>query len=398
MKPTELLVIILAGPGLVCAQDEPVFASERKQLKVFEQASEVAKESAGLDNELQPLDKLAQYYEAPDVKVEVPIGFPDQKQLDELQKGASVGIYSSPAYMELVNRLARKGSRGRSYGMNAYDVDEGEFIDCVAVGSRRAGFFASGVMLRGGVVLTAAHIWSSKESTPDRIWIGTVTRDAIQYQYRPNPTRKNPDRVPAVEAEGRELKISRILRHPDYEYYLDNAGHPLGNDLMLLEIAMEDRHKIKNHIELVSKSESQILQGGQYETVKLVGFGNNFEFDGALYGMGVKRSVATPFLWTPDLQTWKQLYRQDGDMEPREFAAASKMDRSDSCEGDSGGPVYIAEKSGSFRLVGIVSRGLTNTCGDGCIYSFVPFYEDWILGAKNSDSWITVKENGNRPP
>ncbi len=43
----------------------------------------------------------------------------------------------------------------------------------------------------------------------------------------------------------------------------------------------------------------------------------------------------------------------------------------DACRADSGGPVYIRDATGALILIGIASRGLTPTSGDGGIYTRV---------------------------
>ena len=65
----------------------------------------------------------------------------------------------------------------------------------------------------------------------------------------------------------------------------------------------------------------------------------------------------------------------------REFLAGSDTD-SDTCPGDSGGPVYV-ELDGKTWLVGATSRGRddfeTWDCGKGGIYTLLSSYQDWIL-------------------
>jgi len=50
----------------------------------------------------------------------------------------------------------------------------------------------------------------------------------------------------------------------------------------------------------------------------------------------------------------------------------------DACYADSGGPVYIRDKSGSLILIGITSRGLSPLSGDGGIYTRVDTQREWI--------------------
>lgn len=57
----------------------------------------------------------------------------------------------------------------------------------------------------------------------------------------------------------------------------------------------------------------------------------------------------------------------------------------DSCNGDSGGPLYYTDDSGEIFLVGITSRGAedsTQACGDGGIYTLAFAYPDLLAGAE----------------
>ena len=63
-----------------------------------------------------------------------------------------------------------------------------------------------------------------------------------------------------------------------------------------------------------------------------------------------------------------------------------KVNRSDTCRGDSGGPVFLVEKSG-YTLIGVTSRQLNNDfdnplghCGGGGIYV--------VLGRNSVHDWL----------
>jgi hypothetical protein len=72
----------------------------------------------------------------------------------------------------------------------------------------------------------------------------------------------------------------------------------------------------------------------------------------------------------------------------REIVLLDQRGTVDSCNGDSGGPVFIREASPGtgFRLMGITSRSASRqvTCGAGGVYTLVPTNNDrvynWLTG------------------
>lgn len=59
----------------------------------------------------------------------------------------------------------------------------------------------------------------------------------------------------------------------------------------------------------------------------------------------------------------------------------------DACLGDSGGPVYKKLMDGSWRVLGIASRGLARDCGIGSYYSLVYDSFCWILQSSGISLW-----------
>jgi len=368
--------------------EEKILPRQIQSIAFAEISSQISELSE--DSQLRPAKALAALYEQRTDGIEVPIGFVDRLQIDRANKG-ELGIYGSERYLKLLDELAKKGSRGRAWGDAAFKVDQSDFLGCVAVGNSRVGYFASGIILRKNLVVTAAHIWKNKDFTPDSIWIGRTTSNAGIFL---NPTSRE-----KIIEEGISVKVSRILRHPEYKYNGKDFSDPLANDLMLLEISPDDASKVEIHSEIIDVTKIDLLGKDPFKVIRIVGFGNNEyrEFDRNYYGFGVKRSVSIPFLWPPDPEINGRGYNQPEDLLPREFAASSKMDRSDVCKGDSGGPAYVADESGKFFLVGMTSRGLNYQCGHGAVYTFLPFYTDWINGAVGNEKWLPVITSGIDP-
>jgi endonuclease G len=68
-----------------------------------------------------------------------------------------------------------------------------------------------------------------------------------------------------------------------------------------------------------------------------------------------------------------------------ELVAGHRGIRRDTCRGDSGGPLYIQSDEGTYRLLGVTSRGLKDfdhfppqPCGNGGIYVRADRFLDWI--------------------
>ena len=48
----------------------------------------------------------------------------------------------------------------------------------------------------------------------------------------------------------------------------------------------------------------------------------------------------------------------------------------DSCQGDSGGPLYGLDEEERAVLLGVVSYGKKEGCGDGGVYARVSYFDD----------------------
>ena len=71
----------------------------------------------------------------------------------------------------------------------------------------------------------------------------------------------------------------------------------------------------------------------------------------------------------------------------KELVAGKPLLLHDTCRGDSGGPLYIADKKGKWVLAGVTSRGTnlsTTMCGDGGTYTRVDKYAAWIKSTLKS--------------
>ena len=295
-----------------------------------------------------------------------PVGLAGFLDKDRPQKS----IVDDSVYQKNIERaiLASSG-RGRIFGDGAAVVYRGDYPEVVMVGVLND-FTASGVIINGDYILTAAHIWDGdKRTAPSHVWLGRVSP----------PFDGNHD----LEREGIPLRIMRAHRHEKYQFHNDYRN-PVCNDLLLLQLTPQSRSQISKAAALPSDAEFDEfykgLSDGKIETVRAVGFGVSRVEGGIPRGLGIKREVSLPIASLS--QTWGLHF--DPTIEAyTEFAGARTLDRSDTCKGDSGGPVFF-NWGGQLKLVGITSRAVTRQgsggieCGYGGVYTNLKYYQDWI--------------------
>lgn len=245
---------------------------------------------------------------------------------------------ADPRYLSGVRALARRtASNARIIGGSA--VRGTEFHDCVAVGDDNA-WGCTGTLIAPNVVLTAGHC----EVLHTRVFIGND-----------------------VGKKGRVFKVLRHVRHPRWD-------DRYRNDLMLLIL-----EKGVTGVKPRPLASSALIDAAPDGHV--VGFGTT-ELSGHT-GYGIKQQTDVPIV----SQACKGKVNGKGDGTVygchlgREIVAGKPLLLHDTCKGDSGGPLYVADARGRWFLAGVTSRGTdlaTTMCGDGGLYVRVDQYRDWI--------------------
>ena len=139
-----------------------------------------------------------------------------------------------------------------------------------------------------------------------------------------------------------------------------------GKDLAILLL----KDKLPNSIALPSLPVPNDLAQAKQTGVTLCGFGAGFTGNGTEFGAGLKRFADGVPLIAP-----ASLPGLDPEFDAvNEFVAGGKGPDNmihDTCEFDSGGPVYFARPDGTNVLIGVTSRGALGqiVCGHGSIYS-----------------------------
>jgi hypothetical protein len=243
---------------------------------------------------------------------------------------ASQLFNSNPVYVENAARLIQ--DLNRVVG----GVPTTEFADCVAVGSS-AQWCCTGTLVAKNVVVTAGHCEGGCSA---RIFIGTN-----------------------VTGSGEEVKVINAVRHPSYN---QGGKH---NDLTVL-ILERDVTSVKPR----KLATAAMINQATY--VRVVGFGNTDP--DSTTGYGIRRMVDVPIASVScSAATDQSKYGCDKGLE---LVAGKPLLNKDSCNGDSGGPIYV--KSGNqWYLAGATSRATNNStrpCGDGGIYVRIDKYATWI--------------------
>jgi secreted trypsin-like serine protease len=258
-------------------------------------------------------------------------------------KGARLA--DDPRYLANVRELARRTKRNARI-IGGSTVTGKEFADCVAIGDDQD-FGCTGTLIAPNVVLTAGHC----QSLHSRIFVGND-----------------------LEKKGTEYRIAKHVRHPQYTN--GNA-----NDVMLLILEKPVKGVKPRALAPTALIDAAI-------DARVVGFGTT-DLAGTV-GFGRKQQTDVPIV----SQACKGKVNGKGDGAVygchlgREIVAGKPLLLHDTCKGDSGGPLYVADAGGRWLLAGVTSRGTdlaTTMCGDGGLYVRVDQYRDWLTSAmKNS--------------
>ena len=209
--------------------------------------------------------------------------------------------------------------------------------------------FCSGVLIAPTVVLSAGHC-ARNSAVPARVAAGNSIADFI-------PTINTSTLgLPRIRPEQTEKTIN-VNRFDLMDPEAVSAGEPLfGRDLMLVHL----NRPFSNPIFPISIPSLDGINTAKI--VRIVGFGEN--------GHGATGKK----LWA-DVDVLRARCNPDEPGEDgssqcergTELFARHSSGRFDSCPGDSGGPVYVRNEGGGYRLIGITSRAPfpSMECGGG---------------------------------
>ncbi len=273
--------------------------------------------------------------------------------LPELQKNYRSLMIAASQSDSGIFPITGPPSVARVVGAGSQEAPANAFADCVCVG-RRIGstdqFCCTGTLVSPNVIVTAGHCFFCLA--------GGAEHQAVVFFGSNTAT------------PGRRI-TGRAVRHPQY-----NAGQR--NDLALILLDDEVTDVQPRRIATTEEINRATF-------VRAVGFGNSdFASSG---GFGVKRMVDVPVASICCC----------ADADPSSFGCDRQLELvagfvglgPDTCNGDSGGPVYVlvgsdARQDSAWAIAGATSRATelaTRPCGDGGIYPRLDQYLEFI----NSD-------------
>jgi secreted trypsin-like serine protease len=227
-------------------------------------------------------------------------------------------------------------------------ANKDEFPDCVCIGSRSDDgdeYCCTGTLIGKNVVVTAGHCLPCTGDS-SVIYIGINTRS------------------PGITYTG------KAIQHPQY------AQGGLHNDLTVILLD-------KDVTEVQPRRVATTDQVNQATFVRVVGFGNSDV--SSTTGFGVKRIADVPVA----------SISCSGATDARTLGCDARLElvagmvglKRDSCNGDSGGPIYVQigddpAKSESWAVAGATSRATqtaVTACGDGGIYERLDQFLDSFI-------------------
>jgi endonuclease G len=219
------------------------------------------------------------------------------------------------------------------------NAPQGKWPDAAAIlyqVNGRDGFECSGVLVGNDIVLTAGHCANPAIGTLDNVLVGTASL--------------------AKPGDGETIGVTAIHEYPNSQSTIDIAALELSRN------ADESPHALATGWAR--------LDIGNGAAVEIVGYGA-IDASGNTYVNELQEATTT--ITDFDCSASSECY--DGAKPDGELGAGGNG--VDTCSGDSGGPLYLLTRYGTF-VAGITSRGYTVQCGAGGIYARPDKVADWI--------------------
>lgn len=211
--------------------------------------------------------------------------------------------------------------------------------------------FCGGTLVAARWVLTAAHCLFSDNGTP-------LEAGSVEVIAGTN--------TPELANGGQRLGVQRVLRHPAYDNVLER------NDIALLELATPA------NLNDPAVSTLPLLQADQQATLAVPGTAATIAGWGDTNPAGGGAPITLQQAQVP--LTSDAVCQDVGGGDPDVHICAGGGG-TDSCYGDSGGPLMVADGQGGLLLAGITSFSVAARCAEPNIpagYTRVAAFTGWV--------------------